>query len=210
MATKPQNYTKVPAPIGCVHGSDGYATHVANKGRGGFHVVKTLRKRNHITRDRRVVGMHCEVLETGLEYKLIADNGERVLTDDCWEVVQGGDSQKRMYIITGISDLVPGPSAYEMPVADDMELTEMKLSYPSKAEISTNIIAKVEVFSSATSTWMDTGLSVTINKANIMKEGSATLSEPYMVYAGDRVRLNFLAVEQDALNVVAILFFDKL
>lgn len=66
--------TNVIAPIVPFSTEDGYPSHLALYGRGGYRTVPTVADRDAIPLLRREVGMLVYVAATGLIYRMESDN----------------------------------------------------------------------------------------------------------------------------------------
>ena len=225
--------TLVSAPIRPYTADDNYAVALANEVKGGLHIVATTAERNAISKDRREIGMHCQVIDplTKLraEYVLINDPDADATADTDWakcvvmakevllsdgttnaedaiKAVSDHGKIKKMIYVVGMSDIAVGACPLELTCGFGMAMTAILMTIPKGTVLSKSLSANVEVYHS--------GLWNVVNNVTIPIGGpdavSITLSTPYLVAPEDRVRLNFIDADDTAKCVVATLGFTEI
>ena len=225
--------TLVSAPIRPYTEDDKYAVAFADEVKGGLHIVATTAERNAISKDRRQIGMHCQVIDplTKLraEYILInePDTDETADTDwakcivmakevllsdgttnaeDAIKAVSDRGKLKKMVYVVGMSDIAVGACPLELTCGFKMAMTAILMTIPKGTVLSKSLSANVEVYHS--------GAWNVVNNVTIPIGGpdavSITLSAPYLVEADDRLRLNFIDADDTAKCVVATIGFTEI
>lgn len=225
-----KNGSLVSGPITTYTDNDKYATGYANEINGGLHVAATTTERNAIPKDRRLLGMHCQVInattKAKTEYILINNPTTDTTTDADWTNVVPTASDvlmadatsvestiaglkadiktRRMYYVVGVSDLAVGPCNLELPCSLNMNLEVATLTIPKGTVLTKNLNANVEVYKN--NKW---NLITTLAIAAGSTDNVTVKVSAYLVAPDDKIRLNFIDVDVEAKNIVAIFDFTE-
>lgn len=224
--------TPVSSPIRPYTALDTYAVALSDEIRGGLHAVDTTNTRNAISKDRRQIGMHCQVIDPvtkiRAEYVLINNPDTDATTDDDWakclvmskevlladgktsiddvlKTLVGQCTVRKMVYVVGLSDIVDGPCPLEIPCGYTMTLGALLLTIPKGTVLTKALSANVEIYHGGS--WnMINNLTIPIGGPDAV---SVTLNTPFAVTPDDRVRLNFVETDEAAKCIVATLGFTE-
>jgi hypothetical protein len=209
--------TNIGAPVRPFDDRNTYATHVADEGQGGYHIVDTTALRNAIPYSRRELGMLCYCKDTLKTYKLISDPGSGSTSDTDWSdtlpkstdilmtdsttveaaVVAAKANSKSRFIMMHMEVSAVGTSI-ETRIPFPCVISEITLSVPVGSTLTANTVAVLQQYNTS---WVNLN-TLTIPSASTSKSITNT-GLNFNVAKGDILRFNITALQSDITNLDA-------